>query len=228
MVTLTPIGLKYRMNWHGGLGCVGGSVNDSVNGSVGSPSSSAAQQSRHLHSARNDDGVQCVPCFDALHSQRTRMYCGRLVGRSNYHYSHNSSVPCSVCDCRCGPEGGCQCKSCARLNAEIARRERVSLSRSASHAVHVSFNKSAHAAKKGYQFYCGRTVGRGNYANRCVLCEGKCGPRTGCQCLDCHALEMQYQATRRYSIHVCVCVHTTIKSAFEVLYIVIVILLNLR
>jgi hypothetical protein len=71
----------------------------------------------HLHSARNDDGVQCMPTFDDLHTNGVRMYCGRFVDQHGYENA------CGKCDGKCGPEGGCQCKSCARLNAEMHRRD---------------------------------------------------------------------------------------------------------
>lgn len=147
----------------------------------------------HLHSARNDDGIQCLPAFDPIHSMMVRMYCGRFVDQHGY------DNPCGKCDGKCGPEGGCQCNSCARLNTEMKNREAFldSLLQPPSYSVQVSFNKSSHAPKKCYQFYCGRQIGRNNYYNQCQLCEGKCGPRTGCHCMDCHELEMQYAAIKK-------------------------------
>jgi hypothetical protein len=46
----------------------------------------------------------------------------------------------------------------------------------------------------GYRFYCGRSVQEeGGYHNNCQLCDGRCGPDNGCQCLSCYLLDCLLQ-----------------------------------
>ena len=66
---------------------------------------------------RNLDGVATHLSSDSYHQGGKQVhYCGRNVGQSGYYN------PCGMCDGRCGPTNGCQCKACAVMDDESTRR----------------------------------------------------------------------------------------------------------
>lgn len=60
--------------------------------------------------ATNSDGVRTFAKFDPVHAKRAVHFCSRVVGQSGYY------APCGRCDGRCGPNAGCQCKSCHEVD----------------------------------------------------------------------------------------------------------------
>lgn len=137
--------------------------------------------------ATNRDNARVSKSLDTYHSSSLRHYCGRLVENENY------CNPCGLCDGRCGPDNGCQCKACDELDKEIERRGDILGSRNfvneAARPVHVSFSIDSHDPIGHYRFYCGANVGRNNYPVPCDECDGRCGPDNGCQCVACNELE---------------------------------------
>ena len=70
---------------------------------------------------RNDDGANCAvsycpPSRNGHYNAGFKFYCGRTVGRSNYHPFQQHCT----CDGRCGPDNGCQCRSCFILDQQYA------------------------------------------------------------------------------------------------------------
>ena len=52
--------------------------------------------------------------LDSSHTHRRLHYCGRKVGQDGYQ------APCGACDGTCGPNTGCQCKSCYAVDRSEA------------------------------------------------------------------------------------------------------------
>lgn len=144
----------------------------------------------------NSSGQPVQRRVDTYHGGKLRMYCGLFVDQSGY------MNPCGRCNGRCGPNNGCQCKSCYELDMEIFKRslildctneDKLPIN-DAGAKCHVSYDaQSRHNLQGGYKFYCGRNVGSEGYHNRCTSCDGTCGPDNGCQCRSCYALEQKIE-----------------------------------
>lgn len=96
-----------------------------------------------------------------------KYYCGgRLQGRD-----------CSCCDGYCGPDNGCNCESCMKLDIKSRVLQKGYL-----------VNKEGRMARKGETgiFYCGSKVLIG-----VTSCDGYCGPTNGPNCGPCKLLTTQ-------------------------------------
>lgn len=107
----------------------------------------------------------------ATQSSNGKFYCGRF-----------GLLHCRCCDGRCGPDNGCNCPSCSRL-------DRAFNSFNTQHttvAEVAMLNGDGVPAKRGTsgKYYCGR---RGVLS--CYCCNGTCGPTSGCNCHSCHVLD---------------------------------------
>ena len=81
----------------------------------------------------NSEDVVCQVsyCVSAIHTAGYKFYCGRHVGRHNYFPFLNG------CDCNgyCGPDNGCQCRSCFELDRRLSELEYPQHNNSLSSAV---------------------------------------------------------------------------------------------
>jgi hypothetical protein len=59
----------------------------------------------------NCEGAKAFKCQDRIHTRTERHYCGRNVGRGKY------ANDCQLCNGRCGPTGGCQCRACFLIDS---------------------------------------------------------------------------------------------------------------
>jgi hypothetical protein len=59
----------------------------------------------------NCEGAKASKCQDQIHTHTERHYCGRNVGRGKY------ANDCQLCNGRCGPTGGCQCRACFLIDS---------------------------------------------------------------------------------------------------------------
>ena len=88
---------------------------------------------------------------------------------------------CSCCDGYCGPDNGCNCSACMKLDVDRMRLCSGWL---------VNREGCPSRRSKGV-FYCGRRVMIG-----VVNCDGYCGPTDGPSCVACRIL--QWQSGARY------------------------------
>eukprot|EP01102_Stenamoeba_stenopodia_P009917 TRINITY_DN2947_c0_g1_i1.p1 TRINITY_DN2947_c0_g1~~TRINITY_DN2947_c0_g1_i1.p1 ORF type:complete len:275 (+),score=28.26 TRINITY_DN2947_c0_g1_i1:375-1199(+) len=112
----------------------------------------------------------------ATQSPSGKFYCGRV-----------GLLHCRCCDGRCGPNNGCNCPSCARLDRAVNSFRDLQQTMTTTTVAETSvINGDGIPARKGTsgKFYCGR---RGVLT--CYCCNGTCGPTNGCNCHSCRVLD---------------------------------------
>ncbi|XP_065054194.1 uncharacterized protein LOC135682995 [Rhopilema esculentum] len=140
--------------------------------------------SQHLFKVHEDEVIRCVvKCNeseeldrmateknengDACHRGKTgKFYCGKPL----------DDPECSCSGAQCGPETGCNCNACMKLDVVTQ-----------SLAVRTYVNRMGHPSKqstKNENFYCGRMVLKGT--SRKDVC---CGPKRGKSCSACRELQ---------------------------------------
>lgn len=109
---------------------------------------------------------------------------GSRIGSSGKYYCGGRfAANCGCCDGVCGPDNGCNCESCMRLDIEARALPKGYL-----------VNKQGRIARagEGNMWYCGAKVIR-----RMLRSDEWCGPTNGPQCSACR--ELQGQLTFRYA-----------------------------
>jgi hypothetical protein len=96
----------------------------------------------------------------------------RLGGSGKYYCGGRLETKCSCCDGYCGPDNGCNCLSCMKLDIASRQLQKGYL-----------VNKEGRIARPSpstQQFYCGSRVLVGKPG-----CDGYCGPTNGPACGAC-------------------------------------------
>jgi len=101
-----------------------------------------------------------------------------VLGTSGKYYCKTAKLNCDCCDGNCGPDDGCNCKSCQALDISLA-----------------GFipNRAGYPCKQGAngKFYCFRG---GKF---CECCFPQCGPDEGHNCPDCSYMDLQFSSGSR-------------------------------
>jgi len=140
------------------------------------------------------DGCQCSACEaldvdmglilpllwnrNGVKARQITVTAGHIhQGEKVFYCGQQADYSCRKCNGQCGPYDGCQCSACAELS-EKNRDEKMN---ALGDRTVVSFD-SVHA--RTYVRYCG---GAGMY--ECTICDGRCGPSSGCQCPSCAEID---------------------------------------
>ena len=132
---------------------------------LGACNNPEAQNMDRIATARNDNG------HTARLGRTGKYYCGK---RLDVAY-------CRCCNGYCGPNAGCNCSACMKLDVKRRRLPLGWLVNSEGYPARVSEGR----------FYCGRCV-----MVRNLFCDGYCGPTNGPNCDACQIL--QRLASTRY------------------------------
>lgn len=103
-----------------------------------------------------------------------------------YCKSHMGSCKNNCCDQQCGPDNGCNCLACMKLDIKMRRLPPGYL-----------VNRSGFVARKSSAtglFYCGRRV-----LVNVPLTDGYCGPTNGPNCEACKTLDVETKSGGRYA-----------------------------
>ena len=101
----------------------------------------------------------------------------RLGDSGKYYCGGPLETDCMCCNGYCGPDNGCNCKYCMKLDIAVRALPKGYL-----------VNRDGAACRKGTSgnFYCGRKVLIG-----VAFCDGYCGPTNGPSCVSCNTINQQ-------------------------------------
>lgn len=115
------------------------------------------------------------PVLSRLNEKQRKQ--ARLGKSGKYYCTGFLDDKCNCCSGKCGPDDGCNCSGCMKLDVEARGLPRKYL-----------VNREGFTARRGNtdKFYCGR---------KCIIgipfCDGYCGPENGPSCPSCQTLDDQ-------------------------------------
>jgi hypothetical protein len=100
----------------------------------------------------------------------------KISANGKHYCGKPSDLKCKCCDRRCGPNSGCNCSKCQKLDIEV---------RNLPKGFFVNRKGNICRIKDGVM-YCGQ-----NFCPPNQFCDGYCGPKDGPNCVSCQRMQNQ-------------------------------------